>query len=219
MSKMNPFGRPKPKGKLPEEAHVLIRAIFTLDALRVGLFPPELRNLHQELKESHLLGNEGMSWSGLRREINDLINFPEKSEKIARFVRRLPILSVLLIIGFALTGIGSVLDLYVFKLYPLFVIVVPGMVYMGAVSTIRWHYEESIRQYYERSKPKADKIRRINNQLISRLILILQKAQYPLRDCTFALYNSNYDRLAIKSKPKFYRGYYEVYPDPTAKKT
>ena len=98
-------------------------------------------------------------------------------------------------------------------------IVVPGMVYMGAVSTIRWHYEESIRQYYERSKPKADKIRRINNQLISRLILILQKAQYPLRDCTFALYNSNYDRLAIKSKPKFYRGYYEVYPDPTAKKT
>jgi len=215
---MNPFGRPKPKGKIPEEAHVLIRAVFTLDALRVGLFPPELRNLRKELKESRLLSGEGMSWSSLRREINELINFPEKSERTANFARRLPILSILLIIGFAVTGIGVVLDLYIFHYgYPLYVIVVPGMVYMSAVSTVRWHYEESIRGYYETSKPKADKIRRINNQLIGRMILVLQKERYPLKDCSFALYNADYQNISVKSKPKFYRGYYEVYPNPGGK--
>ena len=212
MSKMNPFGRPKPKGKIPEEAHVLIRAVFTLDALRVGLFPPELRNLRKEMKESHVLSNEGMSWSGIRREINDLINFPEKTEKTANFARRLPILTVLLMIGFALTGIGAVLDLYVYKLYPLFVIVVPGMVYMGIISTIRWHYEESIRDLYQRSKPKTEKITRINNQLLARMTLILQKANYPLEDCSFALYHTDYVGITVKRKPRFYRGYYEVYP-------
>ena len=217
MFSMNPFGRPQPKGKPPEEARVLIRTIFTLDALRVGIFPPELRNLRKELRDSHILAGEGMSWSGLRREINELINFPEKSEKTANYARRLPILTVLLMIGFAVTGIGVVLDLYVFKLYPLYVIVVPGMVYMSAVSTVRWHYEESIRGFYERTKPRSDKIRKINNQLIARLILVLQKAKYPMKDCTFALYNSDYEGLMIKGKPRFYRGYYEVYPNLTTK--
>jgi hypothetical protein len=214
---MNPFGRPQPKGKPPDEARVLIRSIFTLDALRVGLFPPELRNLRKELKESRILASEGISWSGLRREINELINFPEKSEATANYARRLPILTLLLMIGFAVTGIGVVVDLYVFKLYPLYVIVVPAMVYMSAVSTIRWHYEESIRGFYEKAKPRSDKIRRINNQLIARLIQVLQKTKYPLEDCTFALYNSDYDGLAIKKRPKFYRGYYEVYPNQTSK--
>jgi hypothetical protein len=212
---MNPFGRPKPKGKLPEEAHILVRAVFTLDALRVGLFPPELRNLHKELKDSRILSGEGMSWSSLRREINELINFPGKSERTANFARRLPILSILLIAGFAATGIGVVLDLYIFHWdYPLYVIVVPGMVFLSAVSTVRWHYEESIRGFYETSKPKADRIRRINNQLIGRMILVLQNANYPLKDCSFALYNADYQNIYVKAKPKFYRGYYEVYPSP-----
>jgi hypothetical protein len=211
---MNLFGRPKPKGKPPEEASVLVRAVFTLDALRVGLFPPELRHLHKELKDAHILSGEDMSWSGLRREINDLINFPGTSERTANFARRLPILSILLIIGFAATGIGVALDLYVFRRLPLFVVVVPGMVFMIAVSTVRWHYEESIRSYYEKSKPRADKIRRINNQLIGRMILVLQKAKYPLKDCSFALYNSDYQNIVIKRRPRFYRGYYEVYPNP-----
>jgi hypothetical protein len=209
---MNPFRRPKPKGKLPEDAGILVRTVFTLDALRVGLFPPELRNLRRELTDSGLLAGEGMSWSALRRDINDLINFPEKSEKTANFARRLPILTVLLMVGFAITGLGAFLDLYVFKLYPIYVIVVPGMVYMAAVSTIRWHYEESIRGFYERSKPKMEKIRRTNNQLIARMIVILQRANYPLEDCSFALYNSDYTHIAIKRRPRFYRGYYEVYP-------
>ena len=214
---MNPFGRPRPKGKLPEEAHVLIRAVFTLDALRVGLFPPELRKLRKELKDSHILAGEGMSWSSLRREINGLINFPEKSDRTASFARRLPILTILLFIGFAATGIGAVLDLYVFPKYPLSVIVVPGMVFLSVVSTVRWHYEESIRGFYETSKPRADKIRRINNQLIDRMILVLQRASYPLKDCSFALYNGDYQNISIKSRPRIYRGYYEVYPSPAAK--
>jgi hypothetical protein len=215
---MNPFGRPKPKGKLPEDAHILIRAVFTLDALRVGLFPPELRNLHKELKESRLLSGEGMSWSSLRREINELINFPEKSERTANFARRLPILSILLIVGFAATGIGVALDIYIFHFsFPLYVIVVPGMVFMSAVSTVRWHYEESIRGLYEKSKPKADKIRRINNQLIGRMILVLQKSGYPLKDCSFGLYNADYQNISVKKQPRFYRGYYEVYPSPGGK--
>ena len=209
---MNPFARPKPKGKLPEDARVLIRTVFTLDALRVGLFPPELRNLRKELKDSRLLAGEGMSWSGLRREINDMINFPAKSERIATYARSLPILTVLLFIGFAATGIGAFLVLYAFKQYPLYMVVVPGMVYMASVSTVRWHFEESIRGFYERSNPRADKIKRINNQLISRMTIILQKANYPLRDCTFALYHDDYAGITIKSRPKFYRGYYEVYP-------
>ncbi len=211
---MNPFGRPKPKGKVPEEASVLVRTVFTLDALRLGVFSPELRNLRRELKEFHVLSSEGMSWSALRRDINDLINFPETSEKIAKFAGRLSILSVLLIVGFAATGIAVVLDLYVFRRLALYVVVVPGMIFMSAVSTLRWHYEESIRSYYETSKPKSEKIKRINNQLIARMILVLQKAKYPLKECTFALYNADYQNLAIKSKPKLYRGYYEVYPNP-----
>jgi len=215
VQRLNPFSRPRPKGKLPEEAHVLIRTVFTLDALRVGLFPPELRNLRRELKESRILAGEGISWSGLRREINELINFPEKSEKTANYARRLPILTLLLMVGFAVTGIGVVIDLYLFKLYPLYVIVVPAMVYMSVVSTVRWHYEESIRGFYEKAKPRSDKIRRINNQLIARLIQVLQKAKYPMTDCTFALYNSDYEGLAIKKRPRFYRGYYEVYPNQT----
>lgn len=216
---MNPFGKPKPKGKIPEEAGILMRAVFTLDALRVGLFPPELRNLRRELKDAHVLASEGMSWSALRRDINDLINFPEKSEKIANRVTRLPTLSILLIIGFAATAAGAVLDLYVLPVHlPLAVIVIPGLVYMSAISTIRWHYEESVRSYYETSKPKADKIRKINNQLIGRLIVVLQKAKYPLRECYFALYNSDYQNIYVKSKPKIYRGWYEVYPSPAAAK-
>lgn len=158
-----------------------------------------------------------MSWSALRRDINDLINFPEKSERIGNYVRRLPFLSILLIVGFAATGIGVALDLYVFRLYPLSVIVIPGMLYMGGISTLRWHYEESIRGYYETSKPKAEKIRRINNQLIGRLILVLRKSKYPLTDCSFALYNADYQNIQIKNKPRFYRGYYDVYPYPAAK--
>lgn len=217
---MNPFGRPKPKGKLPEEAHTLIRAVFTFDALRVGLFPPELRNLHQDLKESRLISGDGMSWSSLRREINQLINFPEKSERTANFARRLPILGILLMVGFAATGIGAALDLYLFHFsYPLYLIVVPGMVFMSAVSTVRWHYEESIRGYYEKSKPKADKIRRINNQLLGKMLVVLQNANYPLKDCSFALYNADYDHISVKKRPRFYRGYYEVYPNPDAKQT
>jgi len=157
-----------------------------------------------------------MSWSSLRREINELLNFPEKSERTANFARRLPILTVLLMVGFAATGIGVALDLYAFHFsYPLYVIVVPGMVFMSAVSTVRWHYEESIRGYYETSKPKADKIRRINNQLIGRMIRVLQNAGYPLEECSFALYNADYQNISVKRKPKIYRGYYEVYPNPS----
>jgi hypothetical protein len=118
-------------------------------------------------------------------------------------------------IGFAATGVGAALDLYIFRWgYPLYVIVVPGMIFMSAVSTVRWHYEESIRSFYETSKPRADKIRRINNQLIGRMILVLQKAGYPLKDCSFALYNDDYQNIGVKRQPKFYRGYYEVYPSP-----
>jgi hypothetical protein len=212
---MNPFGRPKPKGKVPEEAGILMRAIFTLDALRVGLFAPELRNLRRELKDSHVLAGEGMSWSALRRDINDLISFPEKSDKIAKRVSTLPILSILLMVGFAATGVGAVLDLYVFRLYPLSMIVIPGLIFMCGVSTVRWHYEESIRSYYEKEKPKSDRIRKINNQLIGRLVLVLQRAKYPLKDCYFALYNADYENIQVKSKPKLYRGYYHVYPGPT----
>jgi hypothetical protein len=216
---MNLFGRPKPKGKVPEEAGILMRAVFTLDALRVGLFPPELRNLRRELTDSHVLAGEGMSWSGLRRDINDLINFPGKSEKIAKRVTTLPTLSILLIFGFGITGIGAVLDLYVFRGNPpLYVVVLPGIFFMGTISTIRWHYEESIRSYYETSKPKADKIRRINNQLIARLCVVLQKANYPPKDCYFALYNADYQNIQIKSKPKIYRGWYEVHPNPAGAK-
>ena len=212
---MNPFGRRKPKGKVPEEASVLIRAIFTLDALRVGLFPPELRHLRQELKDAHVLAGEGMNWSAVRRDINDLINFPEKSEKIAKRVSALPILSILLMIGFGATGGVAILDLYVLRLYPLSWVVIPGLVFMSAVSTVRWHYEESIRSYYEREKPKRDRIRRINNVLVERLVLVLQKAKYPLKDCYFTLYNADYENIQVKSKPKLYRGYYYVYPGPT----
>jgi len=212
---MNPFGRPKPKGKLPEEASILIRAIFTLDALRVGLFPPELRNLRKELKDSHVLAGEGMSWSAMRRDINDLINFPEKSEKIAKRASTLPTLSILLMIGFGATGIGAVMDLYVLKRYPLSFVVIPGLIFMSIISTVRWHYEESIRSYYEKEQPKRDRIKRINNQLIARLVLVLQKTKYPPKDCYFALYNADYDNIQVKSKPKLYRGYYLVYPAST----
>jgi len=213
-SKMNPFGKPKPKGKVPEEASILMRAIFTLDALRVGMFAPELRNLRKELRDSHVLSGEGISWSSLRRDINDLINFPEKSEKIASRATRLPTLTILIIVGFAVTGVAAVLDLYVLRAYPLSVVVIPGLIFMSAVSTVRWHYEESIRGYYETSKPKAEKIKRINNQLIGRLLLVLQKAKYPLKDFYFALYNVDYQNIQVKSKPKLYRGWYEVYPAP-----
>jgi len=212
---MNPFGRPKPKSKPPEEASVLIRTIFTLDALRVGLFPPELRNLRKELKNSHVLAGEGMSWSAMRRDINDLINFPEKSEKIAKRASTLPTLTILLMIGFAATGTAAVVDLYLLKRYPLSFVVIPGLIFMSIVSTVRWHYEESIRTYYEKEQPKRDRIKRINNQLISRLILVLQKAKYPLKDCYFALYNADYDNIQVKRKPKLYSGYYHVYPGPT----
>ena len=212
---MNPFGRIKPKGKVPEEASVLIRAIFSLDALRVGMFPPGLRTLRKDLTESHILAGEGISWSALRRDINDLINFPEKSEKIAKRASTLPILTILVMLGFAATAISAIVDLYILPAthrYPLSWAVIPGLVFMCAVSTLRWHYEESIRTFYEKEKPKVDRIRRVNNQLITRLILVLQKAKYPLKECYFALYNSDYDNIQIKSRPKFYRGYYQVYP-------
>ena len=212
---MNPFGRPKPKGNPPEEASVLIRTIFTLDALRVGLFPPELRKLRKELKDSHVLAGEGMSWSAMRRDINDLINFPEKSEKIAKRVSTLPTLSILVMVGFAATGTAAVVDIYFLKRYPLSYVVIPGLIFMSLVSTVRWHYEESIRSYYEKEQPKRERVKRINNQLISRLIFVLEKAKYPLKDCLFALYNADYDNIQVKSKPKLYRGYYNVYPGRT----
>jgi hypothetical protein len=219
-SRMNPFGRPKPKGKVPEEAGILMRAVFTLDALRIGQFAPELRNLRRELTDSHVLTGEGMSWSSLRRDINDLINFPGKSEEIGKRVSRLPILTMLLFIGFGVTGVAAVVNIYVLRwAYPLSEVVIPGLIYMSAISTLRWHYEESIRSYYETSKPKAEKIKRINNQLIGRLITVLQKAKYPLNDCYFALYNADYQNIHIKSKPKLYRGWYEVYPNPSVKQT
>jgi hypothetical protein len=156
-----------------------------------------------------------MSWSAMRRDINDLINFPEKSEKIAKRATRLPILSILLMVGFGATGVGAVLDLYVLKRYPLSFVVIPGLVFMSIISTIRWHYEESIRSYYEKEQPKRDRIKKINNQLIARLVLVLQKAKYPPKDCYFALYNADYDNIQVKSKPKLYRGYYHVYPGLT----
>jgi hypothetical protein len=212
---MNLFGRPKPKGKLPEEASILMRAIFTLDALRVGMFPPELRKLRKELTDSHVLAGEGISWSAMRRDINDIINFPEKSERIAKRASTLPTLSILLMVGFAATGVGAVLDLYVLKRYPLSFVVIPGLIFMSIVSTIRWHYEESIRSFYEKEQPKRDKIKRINNQLIARLVLVLQRTNYPLKDAYFALYNADYANIQVKSKPKLYRGYYLVYPGTT----
>jgi hypothetical protein len=85
-----------------------------------------------------------------------------------------------------------------------------------SISLLRWHYEESIRNFFEKNQPKAEKIRRINNFLIGRMIAILLKEKYPLKDCTFALYHSDYQNIVVKSKPKIFRGYYEVYPRPPA---
>jgi hypothetical protein len=209
---MNIFGRPKPKGKLPEDASTLIRAVFTLDALRVGIFAPELRKLHQSLRETHFLSTEGVSWSAIRREINELINFPEKSDRTTRYVRRLPFLNILLLVGFGATAASAIVDLYVIRQFPLYTVILPGLVFMSAVSTVRWYYEDFVRSYFENTKPRAERIRRLNNQIIEKLIFILQKAEYPLDDCTFALYNADYQNIGIKSKPKIYRGYYEVYP-------
>jgi hypothetical protein len=209
---MNLFRRPKPKGKLPEEASVLIRSVFTLDAMRQGIFAPELRKLHRELKDARFLSAEGVSWSSLRRDINELINFPEKSERIGRFVSRLPILNVLLLVSFAVIATAAVLDLYVLRRYPLTVIVLPGIAFMAGVSTLRWYYEEMVRGFFETAKPKADKIRRVNNLLIAKLVSVLREGKYPFEKCTFALYNADYQNIVIKSKPRIYRGYYEVYP-------
>ncbi len=211
---MNPFGRRKPKGKLPEDASTLIRAVFTLDALRVGIFAPELRKLRQNLRETHFLSTEDISWSAIRREVNELINFPEKSDKTTRYVRRLPLLNILLLIGFGATAALAVLDLYIIRRFPLYVVILPGVVFMSSVSTIRWYYEEFLRSHFETTKPRAEKIRGFNNQIIDKLIFILQKAKYPIEDCVFALYNADYQNIVIKSKPKFYRGYYEVFPKP-----
>lgn len=214
---MNLFGRSKPKGKLPEEASVLIRSVFTLDAMRQGIFAPELRKLHRELKDAHFLTQDGVSWSTLRRDINDLINFPEKSERIGRFVSRLPILNVVLLVSFSAIAAAAVLDLYVIRRYPLPVIVLPGIAFMACVSTLRWYYEESVRGFFERVKPKADRIRRVNDLLIVKLVGVLQKERYPFEKCIFALYNADYQNIVVKSKPKIYRGYYEVYPKPSNK--
>ncbi|HKM76793.1 MAG TPA: hypothetical protein VJZ32_10270 [Candidatus Bathyarchaeia archaeon] len=212
------FGRrPKPKGNIPEDASALLRTVFTLDAMRIGIFAPELRHMHKSLRDTHSLTGDGMSWSAIRRDINDLINYPAKSEKITQYVRRLPILNSLLLVSFVLVGSIAALDFYFFRRIQPSLIIIPGLAVMMSISVLRWHYEESIRSFFEKNKPKADKIRRINNFLIGRLIAVLQKAKYPLEDCTFALYNFDYQNLAVKSKPKIFKGYYEVYPRTQAK--
>ncbi len=210
---MTIFGRRKAKNKFPDDASLLIRAVFTLDSLRVGIFAPELRNLHRSLRDTHFLSTEDVSWSAIRREINELINFPEKSERIARYVRRLPILNVALLAAFGVTGAAAVLDIYVIRRFPLYVVIFPSLAFMATLSTFRWYYEESLRTYYERTRPRAERIRKINNQLITKLIAVLQKAKYPLDECQFALFNADYQNLSIKKRPRLYRGYYEVYPN------
>jgi hypothetical protein len=210
--KLGVFGRSKPNNKMPDEASTLVKAVFTLDALRVGVFAPELRNLHRNLRDTHFLSTEGISWSAIRREINEVANFPEKSERIARYVRRLPILNVVLIIAFSMTAVAAALDLYVIRRYALGVVILPSLAFMATVSTLRWHYEESVRTYFEKTRPRAERIRKINNQLIAKLIAVLQKAKFPLDECEFALYNADYQNIIIKKKPRLYKGYYEVSP-------
>lgn len=208
--KLGAFGRSKSNDKMPDEASTLVRAVFTLDALRVGVFAPELRNLHRSLRDTHFLSTEGIGWSAIRREINEVAKFPEKSERIGRYVRRLPILNVVLIVAFSLTAVAAALDLYVIRRYPLDVVILPSLAFMATVSTFRWYYEESIRTYFEKNRPRAERIRKINNQLITKLIAVLEKAKYPLDDCEFALYNADYQNIIIKKKPRLYKGYYEV---------
>ena len=214
---MRLFGHPKPKGKVPEDASSLIRTIFTLDAMRIGIFAPELRHLHRSLQDTNSLTGDGMSWSAIRRDINDLLNYPAKSEKITRYVRRLPILNVILLVSFATLGGLAALDFYVLRSISPNLIILPGLAVMMSISLLRWHYEESIRNFFEKNQPKAEKIRKINNFLLGRLITILLKEKYPLKDCTFAIYNSDYLNLVVKSKPKIFRGYYEVYPKAPGK--
>jgi hypothetical protein len=212
MPKLNFLRHSKTKSKLPENASTLIRTIFTLDAMRIGIFAPELRHLHNSLRETHSLSTGGVSWSALRRDINDLLSFPEKSEKITRYVRALPILNLLLLTCFAAIAGFAALDLYVLRRYPLYLVILPGLVVMCGVSTLRWYFEESIRSFFEKNRPKEDKIKRINNLLIARLIVELRNGNYPPEECTFALYHADYQNIMIKSKPKIYRGYYNVCP-------
>jgi hypothetical protein len=204
------FGRKKKK--FPKEADTLVKALFALDALRVGVFRPELRDVHKNLKSLHFLSEEDLSWSHVRREINKVIDSPARSAEASRTLQVLPFLTLVVvacIIGMIFMAFTAI---YVVKSIALFRMLVFPLAASAVISGIRWHLDERLREYFEGNVQRTEKIKNVNQVIINRIIKVLKAEDFPLDKCQFVLYNTDYANIKIKKNPSMLREAYLAMP-------
>jgi hypothetical protein len=204
------FGRKKKK--FPEEADTLIKALFALDGLRVGVLRPELKDVHKNLKNLHFLSQEDVSWSYVRREINKVIDSPARSTEATRIIHVLPFLTVAVVVGVIGMIIMAFAALYIIKSLFLFRMLVIPLAVTAAVSGVRWYLDEKLREYFEKNVQRTEKIRNVNQLIINNVIKILKAKGFPLERCQFVLYNTDYANIKVKKNPTIYREAYLAMP-------
>jgi hypothetical protein len=204
------FGRKKKK--FPKEADTLVKGLFALDALRVGVFRPELRDVHKNLKSLHFLSEEDLSWSHVRREVNKVIDSPARSAEASRILQALPFLTIVVVA--CIIGMISMafMAIYVVKSPTLFRMLIYPLAATAVISGIRWYLDERLREYFEGNVQKTEKIKNVNQVIINRIIKVLKAEDFPLEKCQFVLYNIDYANIKVKKNPSILREAYLAMP-------
>jgi hypothetical protein len=205
------FGRKKKK-KFPKEADTLVKALFALDALRVGVFRSELRDVRKNLRNLHFLSEEDVSWSHVRREVNKVIDSPARSAEALRTLQALPILTLVVVACIIGMIFMAFMAIYVVKSITLFRMLIYPLVAAAIVSGIRWYLDEKLREYFESNVRRTEKIKNVNQLIINRIIKVLKAADFPLEKCQFVLYNVDYTNIKVKKNPSFMREAYLAMP-------
>jgi hypothetical protein len=203
----DPFSLLFKRRKIPRDVRELIDAIVIIDAARAGRFK-RLRELGKYVSDGDLAKATGFSWKAVRGDISTVLNLPSKEPAIARFASLIPLLSMLIIVGFL--SIVVMFGAKIYNIYSQFDLpntVAIALFLVGGLLVARWYMEQRIMEFYESNPTKSQSLKRFNQALIDYLIQKLEHSKSHV-DFQMRLLNKDYRGIAIQKERGLFRDFY-----------
>lgn len=195
--------------RIPKDIRQLIDTICIVDAARAGRFK-RLRELGEYVSHDDLTKGTGFTWKSVRGDISTILDLPRKDPTIARYASLIPMMSILIILGFL-----AIVIMFTLKIYNLYVkfdlpnAVAVAFFLIGGLLVARWYMEERIGKFYEKNPTKSQRLGRFNQALMDHLVQKLTRSRIST-DFQMRLFNIDYSGISVVKKPGLFREWYVV---------